>query len=394
VESTHRYKSAHELVVKGETALCLSTDGRFFTIEEDGSGSSGWWALDPKRPFQRLIVFKRQAGGCSEIYTALPVKIDGPKCSAPYAGRFTVRFREGRLVGKANVTWNTFVQTDQHPFAYVDVLQPEIETNSDSKRLNQKPKRLAERLIKSIESWDCLTTKANGASFLKRPVGEYAATAIPANRALKTNRYENRMEEWEQMANLASVFLNTYLVQELDRLTDGPGALVFLLDSLDSPIEALMLFALILCAREQHLGVSVLWTHPDSKLAAGGEDRMSLSHGTRRLNLEIRPQSKVGIYRVDFVLSYFGIDFVRTEVSEAGQGDEWHEIRVDKKMVVECDGHDFHERTKEQARRDKERDRSIQALGYKVFRFTGSEVYSDVLRSASEAIAALTSDKI
>lgn len=53
-----------------------------------------------------------------------------------------------------------------------------------------------------------------------------------------------------------------------------------------------------------------------------------------------------------------------------------------KHMVVECDGHDFHERTKEQARKDRSRDRRLQELGYLVFRFTGSELYSDPIRCA------------
>lgn len=46
-------------------------------------------------------------------------------------------------------------------------------------------------------------------------------------------------------------------------------------------------------------------------------------------------------------------------------------------IVVECDGHAFHERTKEQAARDKKRDREILAAGYPVLRFTGSEVFKD-----------------
>lgn len=47
------------------------------------------------------------------------------------------------------------------------------------------------------------------------------------------------------------------------------------------------------------------------------------------------------------------------------------------KCVVEVDGHDFHEKTKEQAAHDKKRDRWFQTNGYSVLRFTGSEVYAD-----------------
>lgn len=52
--------------------------------------------------------------------------------------------------------------------------------------------------------------------------------------------------------------------------------------------------------------------------------------------------------------------------------------------IVECDGHDFHERTKEQAKRDRSRDRAFQSAGIPVFRFTGSEIYADSLKCARE----------
>lgn len=55
-------------------------------------------------------------------------------------------------------------------------------------------------------------------------------------------------------------------------------------------------------------------------------------------------------------------------------------------IVVECDGHDFHERTKEQAERDRRRDREMQSAGYRVFRFTGREIYRDAFKCADEVI--------
>lgn len=48
------------------------------------------------------------------------------------------------------------------------------------------------------------------------------------------------------------------------------------------------------------------------------------------------------------------------------------------RLIVELDGHDFHERTKEQAARDKSRDRAFVLAGWMVLRFTGSEIYRDV----------------
>jgi very-short-patch-repair endonuclease len=68
----------------------------------------------------------------------------------------------------------------------------------------------------------------------------------------------------------------------------------------------------------------------------------------------IVPQHYIGKHRVDFAILLTGLAPIR--------------------IVVECDGHEFHEKTKEQAARDKMRDRDLQIAGWKVLRFTGSEI--------------------
>ena len=55
------------------------------------------------------------------------------------------------------------------------------------------------------------------------------------------------------------------------------------------------------------------------------------------------------------------------------------------RLVVECDGHDFHEKTKEQAAHDKARDRAFLDAGWPVMRFTGSEIHRDSLKCADQA---------
>lgn len=69
------------------------------------------------------------------------------------------------------------------------------------------------------------------------------------------------------------------------------------------------------------------------------------------------PQVEIGKYRVDF------------------------ECRLasdrEKKFIIECDGHDFHEKTKEQVAYDKQRERYLVSKGYKVLRFSGSEILND-----------------
>ena len=54
------------------------------------------------------------------------------------------------------------------------------------------------------------------------------------------------------------------------------------------------------------------------------------------------------------------------------------------KIAIECDGHDFHEKTKEQVRHDRQRERALTKEGYTVVRFTGSEIYADPGHCADE----------
>jgi very-short-patch-repair endonuclease len=60
-----------------------------------------------------------------------------------------------------------------------------------------------------------------------------------------------------------------------------------------------------------------------------------------------------------------------------------------QKIAIEVDGHDFHERTKEQAARDKARDRTLVLDGWTVLRFTGSEVWRDARACVTDVFGAI-----
>lgn len=92
----------------------------------------------------------------------------------------------------------------------------------------------------------------------------------------------------------------------------------------------------------------------------------------------IVPQYKIDKYRVDFLIILY------THSDEVVRKEFFEQIDIDylfnhfvAKVIVECDGHNYHEKTKEQAKHDKERDRFLQSQGYTVLRFTGSELYKD-----------------
>jgi very-short-patch-repair endonuclease len=59
-------------------------------------------------------------------------------------------------------------------------------------------------------------------------------------------------------------------------------------------------------------------------------------------------------------------------------------------FVIECDGHEFHQKTKEQVKKDKKRDRDLTMEGYTVIRFTGSEIVQSPFLCARETIQIIT----
>lgn len=64
----------------------------------------------------------------------------------------------------------------------------------------------------------------------------------------------------------------------------------------------------------------------------------------------------------------------------------------DLRLVVEIDGHDFHEKTRNQVAKDKARERAIVKAGYTVLRFTGSEVVRNPRKCVEEVAAVVAGD--
>lgn len=57
-----------------------------------------------------------------------------------------------------------------------------------------------------------------------------------------------------------------------------------------------------------------------------------------------------------------------------------------RRLIIECDGHEFHDRTKEQASKDRRRDRVAALAGIDVFRFTDSDIWRDPWGCATQIV--------
>lgn len=71
-------------------------------------------------------------------------------------------------------------------------------------------------------------------------------------------------------------------------------------------------------------------------------------------------------YRVDFLITVI------------------YKNQEEKKYVIECDGYEFHQKTKQQVENDNKRQRNLQKEGYEIIRFSGTEIYHKPYQCAIE----------
>lgn len=154
------------------------------------------------------------------------------------------------------------------------------------------------------------------------------------------------------------VYAKTYL-----RIFDEAIALC------ESPIEEMLFSAICTVMIGEYSCSFCPGVHEwlDGEVVNGFEKVDLFTDGFKTSRVYLIPQWQIGDYRVDFCL----FDGRRSE-------------KVWDRIVIECDGHDFHERTKEQAAKDRSRDRALAGQNIVVFRFTGSEIVRDPYRCAEE----------
>ena len=136
-----------------------------------------------------------------------------------------------------------------------------------------------------------------------------------------------------------------------------------------SPIELLMARALAARSMDRYRGLRFI-----EEFGVEYEDCHTVA---KRMLVEkssgaiVYPHVKIGPYELDFL-------FLFKNRSGAVQA-----------VAVECDGHEFHEKTPKQAAHDRKRDRYIALHSIPVLRFTGSEISRDAYACAEEAHRAI-----
>lgn len=106
--------------------------------------------------------------------------------------------------------------------------------------------------------------------------------------------------------------------------------------------------------------------------------RTSERYGCDDTYYYLEPQYEIKIgdkrYRADFYVCFDNVDESMDAITDS------------VKLIIECDGHNFHEKTKAQVRRDNERDFDLKKAGYEVLHFSGSQIYNDPYKCADDVI--------
>jgi very-short-patch-repair endonuclease len=179
-------------------------------------------------------------------------------------------------------------------------------------------------------------------------------------------KYENLDDKIEKLQQKAwdAIMEDIYIVPDYQLSELQPKC--------ENPIERLLTEALCMMFTKNHLcdgghfiGDSDWMIGPPQRYA-----EVDLKKRVGETNF-IDTQVEVGKYRADIIVWRW----------EHMASETWLKTPP---VIIECDGHDFHERTKEQAQRDKLRDRELQQEGYCVLRFTGSEIWRDAWACAQQ----------
>lgn len=157
---------------------------------------------------------------------------------------------------------------------------------------------------------------------------------------------------------LAEFAMSLLLEREIDRAFTGVR---YWLLEIKSPIEQMLWLALWVLSQDH--GYQFQTCFPNDPGTREGYNGVAVT-----------PQKPVGRFRSDFQVVYYE------------RGAYFPGGLFETSVCVECDGHDFHERTKEQAEHDRKRDRYFQTEGIPLLRFTGSEIWKDVMGCAQQTL--------
>lgn len=136
--------------------------------------------------------------------------------------------------------------------------------------------------------------------------------------------------------------------QTVERIFDNKNLdLIFALEDCESPIEQLLAIEM------ENIGIGLFNRFNSYINVVDIEKQVEIKCGKNK-------------YRVDFQIPVI------------------YKNQENKIFVIECDGYDFHQKTKKQVEYDNKRQRDLQEAGYEIIRFSGTEIWHNAYQCALE----------
>jgi len=110
---------ARDFLRKGELAIIIFTDGSHFHKDINGDGSTGYWVLNPKREYDKVIIYHRRDKQVNDIYIATPTGLKGSN----RAGKYVIELKGISCVGTTDANWYEFAELSmgaQSPIHYLE----------------------------------------------------------------------------------------------------------------------------------------------------------------------------------------------------------------------------------------------------------------------------------
>lgn len=111
------YTEAETLLGPGEKGMFIFTRGDDLEMRPDGTGSSGYWKINPRREVDRVVIYLRdpERPDLNELHIAEFAGLVGPR----HDGRYLVQLRAAKSVGFTRLPWSKFARTGMGPIRYL-----------------------------------------------------------------------------------------------------------------------------------------------------------------------------------------------------------------------------------------------------------------------------------
>lgn len=153
-------------------------------------------------------------------------------------------------------------------------------------------------------------------------------------------RDETLLETFENLPTKAKLLIikhnNFNIVEDIDMY----------IDYINSPIEKIFLTAFLIYSMEKNKDIFI---EPQTEIECNNKK-----------------------YIVDFEIRY-------DEMCNPN-------FKKDFNLIIECDGYDFHQKTKKQVEYDNNREYDLKLQGYQILRFSGSEIYNEPMKCIEKVI--------